>query len=106
MSERSRPRLELAVEWIAWHAAELAGVTVPLILAVCVTWWFGALSAAVGAGWAVYEWRDHRTQARLRAAAEARALVRAPVDEDQVDSDASPTTVPFPGQDDENRSAR
>lgn len=105
MSERTRPRLELTVEWIVWHAVELAGVTVPLVLAAWLTWWFVVASALVAAGWGVHEWRGHRAQARLQAAAEARQVLATPVKEAQADDDG-PATAPLPEQGHENRSAR
>jgi hypothetical protein len=59
-------RTELVCRWIGWHLAELAGIGVPLLLAVTVSAWFTTVSALVALLWAVHEYRTHRASARER----------------------------------------
>ncbi|WP_433465357.1 hypothetical protein [Spirillospora sp. CA-128828] len=56
------------VVWVRWHLVELAGVGVPLGLAVTTTWWFVLLAAGVAAVWAAQETRQARTHRQLGAA--------------------------------------
>lgn len=54
--------------WVAWHAAELAALGVPALLAITVSAWFWAVAAVAGAGWAVHELRQQRRRKRLQTA--------------------------------------
>ena len=52
---------ESVAAWLRWHTAELAGVSVPLVLALAVSGWFVALVVPVAALWAINETRQIRT---------------------------------------------
>lgn len=54
--------------WVAWHAAELAALGVPALLAITVSTWFWAVAAVAGIGWAVHEVRQQRRRKRLHTA--------------------------------------
>jgi hypothetical protein len=58
-----QPRAEVCT-WAAWHAAELSALGIPSAMALTVSAWFWAVTAASGAGWAVHEVRQqHRRRA-------------------------------------------
>ncbi|TDB84487.1 conjugal transfer protein TraH [Actinomadura sp. KC216] len=57
------------VVWVRWHVVELAGVAVPLGLAVAASWWFVLLAAGVAGAWAAQETRQAHRRGRLGAAA-------------------------------------
>ncbi len=69
--ERCRTRQETAVAWTAAHAAELAGVSLPLIGGLVWTPWLELVSAAVALLWAANEVRLRRTTATARHAVTA-----------------------------------
>jgi hypothetical protein len=54
------------VAWLGWHVLELAGVGVPLGLAVTVDGWFAVLAVAAGAGWTGHEIQLARRHRALR----------------------------------------
>ncbi|MBP2330622.1 hypothetical protein JOF56_011007 [Kibdelosporangium banguiense] len=54
------------VAWLGWHVLELAGVGVPLGLAVTVDGWFAVLALAAGAGWTGHEIQLARRHRALR----------------------------------------
>jgi hypothetical protein len=67
-------RTDKAVRWVVFHAGELLGIGVPLLLAVTVAAWFGLLAVMTGAWWVAHEVRDHHRQQEIRAAADRRRL--------------------------------
>jgi hypothetical protein len=57
---------EQGTTWVVWHAGELLGLLVPLILAAAFTAWLALISVTVAIGWAVHEvlmWRNRRAVA-------------------------------------------
>ena len=54
---------DAVAEWLRWHALELAGIGVPLALAVAVSVWFAVLAAPVAGLWAAHEIRQARRRA-------------------------------------------
>ena len=54
-------RTDKAVEWVIWHALELAAVGVPLALAVWLSVWFAPLAVVAGVAWALNERRTRAT---------------------------------------------
>ena len=68
---RCRTRTDAAVTWTSGHAAELAGVAVPLIGGALLTPWLDLVSAVWAAVWAVNEIRLRRTTATARQVAVA-----------------------------------
>lgn len=68
-------RAQIVVGWIVWHSRELAGVLVPAGIAVAVTSWAWLVSAAVTAGWTVFEVRQAREQAAIKAGRDLPAVV-------------------------------
>jgi hypothetical protein len=65
---RTQTRTEQAITWVAWHFAELAAVTAPLVLSWLVSGWLAFGSLLAGAGWAVHEITvQRRTRDRLAA---------------------------------------
>lgn len=61
-------RREQVTRWVAWHAAELAALGVPAVLAVTVSAWFWAVVVVAGAAWAVHEVRQQRRRRTLHTA--------------------------------------
>ncbi|TDB72530.1 hypothetical protein E1264_41840 [Actinomadura sp. KC216] len=55
--------------WVRWHLVELAGVGVPLGLAVATSWWFVLLAAGVAGVWAAQETRQAHRHRQLNTAA-------------------------------------
>jgi hypothetical protein len=53
--------------WFGWHVFELAGVTVPAVLAATVNTWFAAVTALVAAGWTHHEVQVARRNRAIRA---------------------------------------
>jgi hypothetical protein len=68
--------------WIGWHVFEIAGVTVPAVVALTVTPWWWLVSGVVGAGWTANEIRS-RKAAVIQAGRDVPATV-----------EPSTTTVP------------
>ena len=66
---RCATRQETAVAWCGGHAAELAGVVVPLIGGALFTPWLDLISVAWAALWAANEIRLRRTTRTARQAA-------------------------------------
>jgi hypothetical protein len=62
-----QPRTDRAAAWVRWHAAELLGVTVPLVLAATVATWLAALSVLVAGLWIAKEVRLHQRARALTA---------------------------------------
>lgn len=54
--------------WVAWHAAELAALGIPSVLAMTVSVWFWAVAALSGAGWATHEIRQQHRRRALQPA--------------------------------------
>lgn len=52
-----RSTVSSTVDWVRWHALELAAVTGPLVLAALVTPWLAVLAVPALVLWAVYETR-------------------------------------------------
>jgi hypothetical protein len=71
-------RTEQAVTWVVGHAAELAGVTVPLVLAASVDGWFSVAAGAVATWWAAHEIHVHRARRAVTAKTPAGLLAGAP----------------------------
>ncbi|WP_103338757.1 conjugal transfer protein TraH [Amycolatopsis sp. CA-126428] len=69
--ERCRTRTDAAVAWTTAHAAELAGVGVPLIGGAVFTPWLDLVSVAWAALWAANEFRLRRTTRTARQVAVA-----------------------------------
>jgi hypothetical protein len=76
---KSCTRTDSAIRWVVFHAGELLGIAVPLLLAVSVAAWFGLLAVVTGAWWVVHEVRDTRRQREIRAAAGRQLGTRNPV---------------------------
>ncbi|WP_043776927.1 hypothetical protein [Amycolatopsis rifamycinica] len=68
---RCRTRQEAAVAWTSAHAAELAGVGLPLIGGALLTPWLDLISLAWAAVWAANEIRLRRTTRTARQVAVA-----------------------------------
>lgn len=62
-----------AISWAGWHLGEIAGVAVPLGLALTVWDGFYALSGLAAACWAAHEVRLFFKQRPIRAASAARS---------------------------------
>ncbi|SFJ91173.1 hypothetical protein SAMN05421835_110177 [Amycolatopsis sacchari] len=69
-------RATRAISWAGWHLGEIAGVTVPLGLALTVWDGFYAFSGVAAVCWAVHEVRLQLKQRAIRAAAEAKEVRR------------------------------
>jgi hypothetical protein len=54
------------VAWLGWHVLELAGVGVPLGLALTVDGWWAVLAVAAGVGWTGHELQLARRHRALR----------------------------------------
>ncbi|MBE1502673.1 hypothetical protein H4696_009773 [Amycolatopsis lexingtonensis] len=76
MTDRCRTRQETAVAWTTAHAAELAGVGLPLIGGLVFTPWLDLVSLVAAALWAANEFRLRRTTATARQAAVTAAPAR------------------------------
>jgi hypothetical protein len=74
MIENPCTRTDKAVRWVAFHAGELAGLAVPVLLAVTLSAWFGLLAVVASVWWVAHEVRDHRRQQEIRAAADRRRI--------------------------------
>lgn len=58
------------LSWLGWHLGELAGVTVPGVLAFTTSRWFAVPSAVFAVLWAAHEYRQiHRAKTRKDGAA-------------------------------------
>jgi len=68
--------------WLGWHAAELAGVGVPLALALAVSWWFVVLMLPAAGLWIAQEARPTRRQV---GAADARDALTSPATDEEND---------------------
>jgi hypothetical protein len=75
-----RTRTDQAVAWVGWHLAEIAGVTVPLVLALTVTAWLAVVSVLVAGAWAAHEIRLHRRRRALTAAPTRPSVTTGPAD--------------------------
>lgn len=62
------------VQWIGWHLAELAGVTVPVVLAGTVDGWWAVLAVPPAAVWTAHELRLRRRRRALAAARDRRSV--------------------------------
>jgi hypothetical protein len=71
-------RTEQAVTWVVGHAAELAGVTVPLVLAATTDVWFTVAAGAVATWWVAHEIHVHRARRAVTAKTAAGLLTGAP----------------------------
>ncbi|MBB4687227.1 hypothetical protein [Amycolatopsis jiangsuensis] len=60
-TRHAHTRTDAAIQWIVWHAAELAAVAAPLVLAALVSGWF-----ALGTVVAVVAWAGHEIAVRRR----------------------------------------
>jgi hypothetical protein len=60
------------VQWIGWHLAELASVTVPAVLAVTVNAWWAVLAVLLAGAWTTHELRSRRRSRALAAARDRR----------------------------------
>ncbi|MTD57814.1 hypothetical protein [Amycolatopsis pithecellobii] len=60
-------RTASAISWAGWHLGEVAGVTVPLGLALTVWDGFYAFSGLAAACWAAHEVRLYLKQRAIRA---------------------------------------
>ncbi|WAL65602.1 hypothetical protein ORV05_32765 [Amycolatopsis cynarae] len=52
-------RTARSVSWLGYHLGEVAGVTVPSLLALTVSPWWATVSGLVALLWAVHEYRIH-----------------------------------------------
>jgi hypothetical protein len=68
-------RTDQTVRWVVWHAGELTGVTVPLLLAEAFTAWFALISVTVAIGWAVHEIQLARRRRAVATGAAPAALL-------------------------------
>lgn len=55
-------------DWLRWHAVELAGVGVPVALALAISAWFVLLAVPAAVLWASHEVRQTRGLPEARAA--------------------------------------
>lgn len=62
-------RATRVASWIGWHVFEIAGVTVPAVVAFTVSPWWWLVSGVVGAGWTANVVRV--TQARQQSSSGA-----------------------------------
>lgn len=69
------------VQWIGWHLGELAGVTVPAVLAVLVWPWFGLVTVLVGLAWLTHEVRLARRRRALTTAGQRALITASPADQ-------------------------
>lgn len=76
------------VQWIGWHLAELAGVTVPAVLAVTVDAWWAALAVLVAAAWTAHELRLRQRRHALAAARDRRTVTGGELGEDRTEASA------------------
>lgn len=60
-------RTTRVISWAGWHLGELAGVTLPLGLALTAWDGFYAVSGLAALAWAVHEYRLHRKDRAIRA---------------------------------------
>jgi hypothetical protein len=70
-------RTDKTIRWVVFHAGELAGIAVPLLLAVAVAAWFGLLAVVAAVWWVVHEIRDHLRHRAIPVAADRRRLTTA-----------------------------
>jgi urea transporter len=71
----TRTKTDKATRWMVWHAGELTGIAVPLVLADTVTAWFALISATVAAGWVANEIRLARQRRAVAAGTAPAALL-------------------------------
>src|SRR4051812_37006871 len=60
------PQVESVAAWLRWHALELTGLAVPLVLALLLNVWFLILAAPAVGLWTLNETRQARRRAQLR----------------------------------------
>ncbi|MET8847994.1 conjugal transfer protein TraH [Amycolatopsis sp. NPDC004625] len=89
-NDRCRTRQETAVAWTTAHAAELAGVGLPLIGGLVLTPWLNLLAVAAAAVWAANEIRLRRTTAAARHAVVTTGPARPALTTGGADADDEP----------------
>jgi hypothetical protein len=59
---------DAVTEWLKWHAVELAGIGVPVLLALAFSVWLVLLAVPAAALWASHGARQARQRSQLRGA--------------------------------------